>query len=397
MAQTAAHLVERVIPWVPTRQWVVSVPIPLRYWMAASQDLTAKVHTIIRTTIAQYYVNQAVTRGVKRQKVQPGSVTFIQRFGSALNLNGHYHLIFLEGVYLDRTDQGRKPRFLKVEPPTDTDIADVVQKIGRRVIRTLRRLGYLEAGIDDAVAPGYDPLRDDEPELARTMAASIKQHIAFGERAGQNVRRIGSGFGYAGEHPALTGPRCASVNGFSLHANTQVPAHRRDQLERLLRYTARGAVALERLSENASGDLVYTFTTPWSDGTTGIKLSPLELLEKLAALVPLPRVHLVRYGGCLAPHSQLRDAVIPTPRQHGGAEQEAPLEAPRWSWVRLLKRVFAIDLERCPFCQRGSLRIIAAITQGEVIRKILRHLKRAADPPPIAPARARQETFDWVA
>ena len=50
MAQTATHLVERVIPWVPTRQWVVPVPMPLRYWMAASQDLTARVHTMIRTT-----------------------------------------------------------------------------------------------------------------------------------------------------------------------------------------------------------------------------------------------------------------------------------------------------------------------------------------------------------
>ncbi len=60
MAQTAAHLVECVMPWVPTRQWVVSVPIPLRYWTAPSRDLTAQVHTIIRTTIAQFYVNQAV-------------------------------------------------------------------------------------------------------------------------------------------------------------------------------------------------------------------------------------------------------------------------------------------------------------------------------------------------
>src|SRR5215469_5058149 len=146
MAQTAAHLVEQVIPWVPTRQWVVSVPIPLRYWMAASRDLTAKVHTIIRTTIGQYYVNQAVTRGVPRDQVHPGSVTFIQRFGSALNLNLHFHLIFLEGVYLDRTDQGLEPRFLQGEPPSDTDIAAVVQKISRRVMRKLRHLGYLEAG-----------------------------------------------------------------------------------------------------------------------------------------------------------------------------------------------------------------------------------------------------------
>src|SRR5262249_17546015 len=101
------------------------------------------------------------------------------------------------------------------------------------------------------------------------------------------VRRIGSGFGYEGEglcraeaeraatrcappapmqsrqRPALTGPRCASIHGFSLHANTQVPAHRRDQLERLIRYMARGAMALERLEEAANGDLVYTFTKSW--------------------------------------------------------------------------------------------------------------------------------------
>jgi len=363
--------------------------------MASSQDLTATVHTIIRTTIAQYYVNQAVTRGIERQKVQPGSVTFIQRFGSAMNLNLHYHVIFLEGVYLDRTDQGRTPRFLPGEPPTDTDIADVVQKISRRVIRKLRQLGYLEVGIDTAVAIGYEPLVEDKPEFARTMAASVQQRIAFGERAGQKVRRIGSGFGAEGEQPTLSGARCASVQGFSLHANTQVPAHRRDQLERLIRYTARGAVSLERLAEDANGDLVYTFTKPWSDGTTGIRLSPLELLEKLAALVPLPRVHLVRYGGCLAPHSSLRSAITPTPRQQGVDEEETDTGSPRWSRARLLKRVFAVDMARCPWCQQGSLRIIAAITQGEVIRKILCHLKRAADPPPIAPARVRQAAFAW--
>jgi Transposase zinc-binding domain len=60
MAQTAAHLVEQVLPWVATRQWVVSVPIPLRYWMASSRDLMTEVHAIIRTTIAHYYVTQAV-------------------------------------------------------------------------------------------------------------------------------------------------------------------------------------------------------------------------------------------------------------------------------------------------------------------------------------------------
>src|SRR5215475_14323902 len=100
--------------------------------MAASQELTAKVHTIIRTTIGQYYVHQAVTRGVPRDKVQPGSVTFIQRFGSAINLNLHFHCVFLEGVYLDRTEASLKQRFVTVELPTDADIAAVITKISHR-------------------------------------------------------------------------------------------------------------------------------------------------------------------------------------------------------------------------------------------------------------------------
>ena len=240
------------------------------------------------------------------------------------------------------------------------------------------------------VATGYDPLRDTAPELARTMAASVQQRIACGERAGQHVRRIGSGFGDADEAPRLTGPRCASVHGFSLHANTQIPAHRRDQLECLIRYTARGAVSLERLQAEANGDLVYTFTHPWSDGTTGIRLAPLELLEKLAALVPLPHVHLVRYGGCLAPHSHLRGAIRPTLRQQGLDGAETHPGTPYWPWARLLGRVFGLEMATCPFCRRGTLRLLAVITQESVITRILRHLQLASVPPPIAPAGYRQ-------
>lgn len=185
------------------------------------------------------------------------------------------------------------------------------------------------------------------------------------------------------------------MHGFSLHANTYVPAHRRDQLERLIRYTARGAVSLERLEQEEGGDLVYTFTRAGSDGTRGIKLSPLELLEKLAALVPPPRVHQVRYGGCLAAHSKLRRAITPTPRQQGVEPPASPVSS-RWGWARLLKRVFAIDLERCPRCQSGTLRIIPAITSGPVIRRLLRHLKLEPDPPPIAPACLEQGRFAWA-
>ena len=177
--------------------------------------------------------------------------------------------------------------------------------------------------------------------------------------------------------------------GARARANTRFRSRRTSSKETTL--------SLARLTQDANGDLLYTFTHPWSDGTTGIRLSPVELVEKLAALVPLPRVHLVRYGGCLAPHSHLRGALIPTLRQQGLDEPEACPTSPRWSWARLLQRVFALDMVHCPWCQRGTLRLIAVITQGAVIHKILRHLKRAADPPLIVPARSRQASCDWVA
>ena len=93
--------------------------------------------------------------------------------------------------------------------------------------------------------------------------------------------------------------------------------------------------------------------------------------------------------------SHLRGAIIPTPRQQGLDEEATDTGSPHWSWAPLLKRVCALDRARCPCCPQGALRIMAAITQGEVIRKILRHLKRAVDPPPMAPARVRQEAFAW--
>jgi hypothetical protein len=71
------HLVEQVIPWVPTRQWVASVPIPLGYWPAASKERMVQVHTLIRRTIHHYDVNPAVKQGHQRDQVQAGSITFV--------------------------------------------------------------------------------------------------------------------------------------------------------------------------------------------------------------------------------------------------------------------------------------------------------------------------------
>ncbi|MBP6219181.1 MAG: transposase zinc-binding domain-containing protein [Oligoflexales bacterium] len=92
MAETAAHLIDNILPCVKVRQYVLSVPIPLRYWMASSKKLLAKVHKIFTSEVESFYVD-------KGAKNRSGSVTFVQRFGSALNLNVHFHLLQMEGAY----------------------------------------------------------------------------------------------------------------------------------------------------------------------------------------------------------------------------------------------------------------------------------------------------------
>ena len=134
MAETASHLVENIIPRVKIRQYVLSVPIPLRYWMASDKKLLAKVHKIFASEVERFYT------GIRR-KNRSGSIAFVQRFGSALNLNVHFHMLQIEGSYEPRTTS--RPKFRKGKPPANKDIEDLVSKISKRVVILLRRTGHL--------------------------------------------------------------------------------------------------------------------------------------------------------------------------------------------------------------------------------------------------------------
>jgi hypothetical protein len=181
--------------------------------------------------------------------------------------------------------------------------------------------------------------------------------------------------GRRGEH----GRRSARLEGFSLHADVAVPARRRDQLERLVRYLVRPPLALERLTESTRGQLLYQFRRPWRDGSTALLLDPLELLERLAALVPPPRRPLVAYHGLLAPRARWRSAIVPTPSP--GAPRTATPGPRRWSWAQLLRRVFGVDVLVCDRCG-GPRRILGVVTEPHAVRRFLAALGLAAEPPP---------------
>jgi len=97
MAESAAHLVDHVIPRVPVRQWVISFPWVVRYLLARSPSLCTKVRAIFLRAVSSSYRERAAAEGIPGGRT--GAVNRIQRFGSALNLNVHFHAILLDGVY----------------------------------------------------------------------------------------------------------------------------------------------------------------------------------------------------------------------------------------------------------------------------------------------------------
>jgi hypothetical protein len=97
MVDTAAYLVDRVFPDIPVRQWVLSLPYALRYRLAYDASAVSAVLRVFVRAIFESQRRRARDNGIRN--TQCGAVTFIQRFGSALNLNVHFHVIVLDGVY----------------------------------------------------------------------------------------------------------------------------------------------------------------------------------------------------------------------------------------------------------------------------------------------------------
>ena len=379
MTEAAAHLVDHVIPQVPVRQWVLSFPIPLRVLLAAHPQLLSPVLQITHRAISTFLIKQA---GLKRAQAATGTVTLIQRFGSAANLNIHLHCLVLDGVY--HTTEGATV-FQSVRAPSAEQLHILLHQIIKRVMKLLTRRGYL---IEEQ-GRVYLAETDSSTAMTPLQSAACTYRIAFGPRAGQKVLSLQSIPSAETQH---TKQRCANEQGFSLHAEVRCAMNQRKKLEQLCRYITRPAIANERLKLNSTGDVVLRLKSPYQDGTTHIVMSPLEFMQRLAALVPRPRLNLIRFHGVLAPNAKIRSLITPgRPVIDKDSAVDPDRASPHWtagrmSWARLLKRVFDIDIEHCPHCG-GTLKIIAAIEDPAVITKILAHLGLSTRAPPRIPAR----------
>jgi len=372
MADGAAWLVDQVLPERPVRQWVLSLPFPLRFLLATNPALIGRVLGIVYRVISGHLIRQA---GYTRQSARTGAVTLIQRFGSALNLNVHFHMLFLDGVY-ELAPDGTGLRFQWVREPSSAQLTQLAHTIARRVGRLLEREGLLERCTEQLRLGKVLDADDPMPDL---VGHSITYRIAVGPHRGRKVFTLQTLSDSGWEEGSADAP--GNVAGFSLHAGVAVKSNQREKLERLCRYICRPPVSEKRLFLTPRGDIGYSLKTPYRDGTTHVIFEPLDFIARLAALVPPPRQNLTRFHGVFAPNSPYRARITPARRGRGGKRAKPAREKDRtpteqqasMRWAQRLKRVFQIDVETCPKCG-GNVKIIACIEDPPVIERILRHL-----------------------
>jgi hypothetical protein len=385
-SEIGAHLVDNVIPRVPVRQWVLSIPMPLRYLAAYNSKALKMVLDAFVAAVSSYLKKQAkIFGGINSaQEAFPGAITFIQRFGSALNLNVHFHTIFCDGVFT-KNNEGRS-EFVRLPPPSLNDIRRITEKVAKRAHR------WLEKRVDELE---YDnSLSTEEPLLARCYEASGRYLSATGKNAGKPLMRV-----IAEKVIKETDREQRTVAGFNIHASIPVEDGDRRRLERLIRYMGRPPISQERLTKAQDGRIIVKLKSAWSDGTSYIILTPTELIERLVSIIPPPRKNQVRYHGVFAPRSKMRKLVVPAkeskdPDQPDAEEESEGSSRSKLGYAKLMARVFEIDVLKCPRCS-SDMQIISFITETKAVRDILTSLKMSTAPPGIAPARPVEEQFHF--
>jgi len=319
-----------------------------------------------------------------------------------LNLNPHLHSLLPDGLFVsDEDDAESELTFVPLPTPTTEEIEELTLKVARRLTAVVERL------CDDACAT--------EGLLGETVGA-MQDALSAAVRPPLSVPDLGLP---GTESPARAKPFCGKVAGFSLHAGQSVEADDRAALERLCRYGLRAPFSQERLVLGEDGRVIYFLRRPWPDsgGVDSLVLEPRELLRRLAALVPAPYTHLVRYCGVFANRSKFRsrlpappppiDVGMPAPGLEMSAGDEEAAGAPtdeispvgiplsgtaatgrrrrRVPWAQLLLRVLFVDALSCSRCST-PLVVLAFLSDPRVTVRILRHLDLPATAPPLAPA-----------
>ena len=276
-------LVDHVLPDVPLRQFVVTVPFPLRFPLAFDGKLLGQVVRIFIDTVAANYRKRLAERGITGGK--HGSVAVIQRANSDLRCNPHVHAIFLDGLYAQDRD-GKGFMFHPAPAPSQEDIETMVERASKRILRFLQRRGVISLvtapGDGEVTVVTDETMGEQDPLLARLLAAATTGAAPAGPANQRKVIRIVL---EANAQPVVKGNLCGQARGFNLHAATKVAANDEPGRLALCKYILRPPLANDRLKILDDNLVRLSFKKPWSNGTSSVEMSPLALIARLAALV----------------------------------------------------------------------------------------------------------------
>ncbi len=305
MANTAAAIVDRVLPDVPVRQYVLTLPYELRRLAAFKADVLTALGRIFVEAIFASCRGGAQRNGV--DDAQCGSITFVHRAGS-LNLNVHFHVTVLDGVFT--RDAGAGVLFHPAAAPTREDLDAIVLRVRDRSLAWLRRRGYLDARSLEE--------RSNEPTAQTALDACAAIAIGRGQVATlPNADTANDDddddHGQAPDKPALA--LAVDKDGFNLHAGVRVEAGDDLGRERLARYGCRPPLSLERLRRLPGGRVAYRLKHVSRGRGKHRVMSAMEFMARLSAIIAPPRYPLVRYAGVLGPRSAWRKDIVPKPRE----------------------------------------------------------------------------------
>ena len=207
---------------------------------------------------------------------------------------------------LFRNDEDSAFVFRALPAPSRAEITAVAWQTCERVCELLRKRGlWLDAD------PSDDPFSAREPGLAACASTSIRGVLLLGERSGRRLLRLFGEAAYGEGQQETTSEVTVPGYGFNVHAQTRISGHDKKGRERLCRYISRPPLAQNRLEILSNGNVRLGFKRRWKDGTIAVVFEPLDLMSKLAALVPPPRMHRVRYHGVWSSHAKVRPKVTP--------------------------------------------------------------------------------------
>jgi hypothetical protein len=384
MNEGAINLVDHVLPGVPIRQFVCTMPFPLRFPLAFDGKLLGQVVRIFTDTVAGWYCKRQVERGLPAGET--GAVTVIQRANSDLRLNPHLHTIFLDGLYSPDSD-GKGQMFHPAPAPTQDEIEALVARASKRILRFLQRRDVITLvaapGDGEVTVVADETMGEKDPLLARLLAAATAGAAPAGPANKRKAIRIVLD---PDDRPVAKGKLCAQAHGFNLHAATKVAANDQQGRLTLCKYILRPPLANDRLKILDDGNVRLEFKKPWSDGTAAVDLEPLAFIARLAALVPPPKRHLVRYFGVLSSHAAARSTVVPAHAEPAPTEQDKPANKSTYiPWSELLRKTFGFEIV-CQKCH-SQLRLIALIKTESVAQKILKAMHLPTEIPELLPAR----------